>query len=115
MGGTSSTIADSIDSHAKSTKNENFGLLNISSEHLGGVNYLEIVTFLIVVAAALYFLKTICARHRKKRMQEMSNHLQGITMSDYPAPPAAQPVARAAARAPPIYPGEQLAMDKYNI
>ena len=103
MGGTSSTIADSIDSHAKSTKNENFGLLNISSEHLGGVNYLEIVTFVIVVLAALYFLKTTCAKHRKKIMQEMSNHLQGITMSDYPA---AQPVARAAARAPPTYPGE---------
>ena len=107
MGGTSSTNADSIDSHAKSTKNENFGLLNISSEHLGGVNYLEIVTFVIVVLAALYFLKTTCAKHRKKRMQEMSNHLQGLAMSEGPpAYPAAQPVARAAARAPPTYPGE---------
>ena len=112
MGGTSSTNADSIDNFAKTTKNENFGLVNFSSAHLGGINYLEIVTFVIVVLVALYFLKTTCAKHRKKRMQEMSSHLQGLALSESPpAYPVAQPVVpRVAARAPPTYPG-----DIYNI
>ena len=54
MGGTTSTRAGSIDTDSKMTENSNFGLLNISNES-GGINVLEIITFIFVCLAALYF------------------------------------------------------------
>ena len=124
MGGTSSTAADSIDTKVTETKNQNYGLFNVLGESLssGGINLLEITTFLVVFLGALVYVKSVCARRRKKRLAEMSAHLQGISV-DYPGQ---QPVARVqpnVARVPimgpqpPIYqpnPGNQIALEKYD-
>ena len=76
MGGTSSTVADSIDTDVKETKNQNYGLLNISNESLnGGINIVEIITFVLVLMGAFIFLKTLCAKRRRKRLDEMHAHL----------------------------------------
>ena len=131
MGGTTSTQAGSIDTDSKVTENSNFGLLNISNESLtGGINVLEIITFIIVCLATFYFLKIFCARHRKKRLAKMQQHLQGISIQHDPQGPPAPPVVHpAAARvqivpmslSPPIYQGDQLGsagramMEKYDI
>ena len=82
---------------------------------------MEIITFLLVFMGAVAFVKSVCARRRKKRLAEMSAHLQGISV-DYPGQ---QPVVRVqpnAARVPimaaqpPVYPGNQIAaMEKYDI
>ena len=121
MGGTSSTAADSIDTKVTETKNENYGLFNVSNESLssGGINILEIITFLLVFMGAVAFVKSVCARKKKKRLAEMSAHLQGISV-DYPGQ---QPVVRVQPNAaripimgaqPPVYPGNQIAMEKYE-
>ena len=117
MGGTTSTQAGSIDTDSKVTENSNFGLLNISNESLtGGINVLEIITFIIVCLATFYFLKIFCARRRMKRLAEMQQHLQGINqginLQEPPGQPA-PPVVHAArvpimSLQPPIYPGDQL-------
>ena len=59
MGSSSSTeVADSIETDSKETKNSNFGLLNISNESLGGgINVIEIVTFILVLMAAIIFYR----------------------------------------------------------
>ena len=121
MGGTSSTAADSIDTKVTETKNQNYGLLNILNESLanGGINIVEIITFLLVFMGAVAFIKSVCAKRRKKRLDEMHAHLKGINV-DYPGQ---QPVVRVqpnAARVPimgaqpPVYPGNQIAMEKYE-
>ena len=130
MGGTTSTQAGSIDNDSKVTENSNFGLLNISNESLtGGINVLEIITFIIVCLATFYFLKIFCARRRKKRLAEMQQHLQDISIQHEhplgpPAPPVVHPVAARVPivpMSPPIYPGDQLGsagramMEKYDI
>ena len=116
MGGTASTQAGSIDTDSKVTENSNFGLLNISNESLtGGINVLEIIAFIIVCLATFYFLKIFCARRRKKRLAEMQQHLQGISIQQDPPGLPAPPVVHAArvpivpmSLQPPIYPGDQL-------
>ena len=78
MGGTTSTstVADSVETDSKETKNQNYGLLNISNESLvSDINVIEIVTFLLILAAAGIFLKTLCARRRKRQLAEMSKGL----------------------------------------
>ena len=123
MGGTSSTAADTIDTDVTETKNQNYGLLNISNESLnGGINIVEIITFVLVLMGAFVFLKTVCARRRKKRLDEMHAHLQGISIPDYPPqPPVVRVQPNAAhvpfmAAQPPVYPGSQIAtMEKYDI
>ena len=115
MGGTTSTQAGKIDNDSKVTENQNFGLLNFSNESqslTGGINLLEIITFIIVCLATLYFLKIFCERRRKRRLAEMGQHLQGINLQELPGQPAA-PVVHAArvpimSLQPPIYPGDQL-------
>ena len=115
MGGTTSTQAGKIDNDSKVTENQNFGLLNFSNESqslTGGINLLEIITFIIVCLATLYFLKIFCERRRKRRLAEMGQHLQGINLQELPGQPAA-PVVHAARvpimlLQPPIYPGDQL-------
>ena len=124
MGGTSSTVADSIDTDVKETKNQNYGLLNISNESLGGgINIIKIITFVLELMAAFIFLKTLCAKRRRKRLDEMHAHLQGINIPDYPPQPPVVRVQPNAARVPimaapppPVYPGNQIAaMEKYDI
>ena len=124
MGGTQSTAADSIDTQVTETKNANYGLFNVSGESLssgGGINFLEITTFLVVFLGALIYVKSVCAKRRKKRLAEMSAHLQlqGINV-DYPrqqpVPRVAPSVARVPIMGPPVYqpnPGNQI--DKYDI
>ena len=113
MRGTTSTQAGKIDNDSKVTENQNFGLLNFSNESLtGGINVLEIITFIIVCLATFYFLKIFCERRRKRRLAEMGQHLQGINLQELPGQPAA-PVVHAArvpimSLQPPIYPGDQL-------
>ena len=114
MGGTTSTQAGSIDNDSKVTENQNFGLLNFSNESLtGGINVLEIITFIVVCLATFYFLKIFCERRRKRRLAEMQQHLQGINLQQDPLGPPAPPVVHAArvpimSLQPPIYPGDQL-------
>ena len=120
MGGTSSTAADTIDTDVTETKNQNYGLLNISNESLnGGINIVEIITFLIVLLGAVAFLKHVCARRRKKRLDKMSAHLQGISVDCQPPVVRVQPNAARLpimAAQPPVYPGSQIAtMEKYDI
>ena len=115
MGGTTSTQAGEIDNDSKVTENQNFGLLNFSNESqslTGGINLLEIITFIIVCLATFYFLKIFCERRRKRRLAEMGQHLQGINLQELPGQPAA-PVVHAArvpimSLQPPLYPGNQL-------
>ena len=78
----SSETADSIESD----KTENFGLLIISNCISGGYNALEIITFVLVVMAAIIFLKIFCTRRRKKRMDEIQKRLQGISLPEYQLP-----------------------------
>ena len=115
MGGTTSTQAGEINNDSKVTENQNFGLLNFSNESqglTGGINLLEIVTFIIVCLATLYFMKIFCERRRKRRLAEMGQHLQSINLHELPGQPAA-PVVHAArvpimSLQPPLYPGNQL-------
>ena len=72
---------------------------------------------------AFIFLKTVCARRKRKRLDEMHTHLQGISIPDYPAQPRVVRFQPNAARVlimasplPPVYPGNQIAaMEKYDI
>ena len=114
MGGTSSTQqAGEIDNDSKVTENQNYGLLNFSNESqglTGGINLLEIVTFIIVCLATLYFLRILCERWRKRRLAEMGQ--QSINLHELPGQPAA-PVVHAArvpimSLQPPLYLGSQL-------
>ena len=59
MGGTTSTEADSIDTKVTETRNENYGLFNVSGESMSsgaGINFLEITTFLVVFIGAVQSL-----------------------------------------------------------
>ena len=93
MGSSSSSeTADSIETD----KTENFGLLNISNDIGGEFNALEIITFILVVMAAIIFLKMFCARRRKKRMDEMQKRLQGISLPEYQLPDYPPPATHCA-------------------
>ena len=89
----------------------------------GGINIIEIITFVLVLMAAFIFLKTLCAKRRRKRLDKMHAHLQGISIPDYnPQPPVVRVQPNAArvpimaAPPPPVYPGNQIAaMEKYDI
>ena len=131
MGGTTSstTVADSVENDSKEMKSQNYGLLNISNESLGSnINVLEIVTFLLILTAAVFFLKSLCARWRKRRIAEMSSHLQGISLGSMPPEYPPQPVVRPTvarlpimgapmgAPPPPTYHhAGQSEVEKYNI
>ena len=121
MGGSSSTqTADEIDNDSKVTGNQNYGLLNFSNESqglTGDINLLEIVTFVIVCLATLYFMRIFCERRRKRRLAEMGQHLQSINLHELPNQPAA-PVHAARvpimSLQPPLYPGSQLDSAQLN-
>ena len=126
MGGTqsTSTAADSIDTKLTENKNANYGLFDVSGESLSngaGINFLEVTTFVVVFLGAMVYIKYTCAKRRKKKLAEMSAHLQmeGINV-DYrgqqPVPRVAPSVARVPVMGPPIYqpnPGNHI--DKYDI
>ena len=65
MGSSSSSeVADTIETDNKETKN--FGLLNISNDLGGGFNALEIITFILVLMAAIIFLKNILCKAKEE-------------------------------------------------
>ena len=121
MGGTSSTLqAAEIDNDLKVTENQNYGLLNFSNESqglTGDINLLEIVTFVIVCLATLYFMRIFCKKRRKRRLAEMGQHLQSINLHEIPNQPAtpvhASRVPIMSAQ-PPLYPGSQLDCAQLN-
>ena len=130
MGGTSSstTVADSVENDSKEMNSQNYGLINLSNESLGSnINVLEIVTFLLIMVAAIFFLKSLCARWRKRRIAEMSSHLQGISLGNMPPeypqsvvrPTVARlPIMGAPMGAPPpptYHHAGQSEVEKYNI
>ena len=122
MGGTqsTSTAADSIDTKLTENKNANYGLFNVSGESLSngaGINFLEVTTFVVVFLGAMVYIKYTCAKRRKKKLAEMSAHLQmeGINVP-VSVPRVAPSVARVPVMGPPIYqPSPVNHIDKYDI
>ena len=120
MGGTTSTEAGSIDTKVTETRNDNYGLFNVSGESMSngsGINFLEITTFVVVFLGAVVYIKWTCAKRRKKKLAELSAHMQmeGINVQQ-PVPRVAPNVARVPIMGPPIYqqnPGSHI--DKYDI
>ena len=120
----SSTAADEINTKVNENTNENIGIFNISGESLAngnGINLLEVVTFLVVFFGAVVYIRQACARRRKRRLQEMSAHLQEAAIMPAAIPQVAPSIARLPVMGPPVMgpPGYQLnAMsqaDKYDI
>ena len=116
----SSTVADEVNTETKQNNNENIGIFNISGESLtdgNGINLLEILTFLVVFGGAFVYIKLACARRRKRRLLEMSAHLQEAAVM--PAIPQVAPVVgRLPVMGPPAPPGYQMnvmGQDKYDI
>ena len=120
----SSTAADEINTKTNENTNENIGIFNISGESLtsgNGINLLEVLTFVVVFGGAFLYIRKACAKRRKRRLLEMSAHLQEAAIM--PAIPQVAPsVARLPVMGPPGPPGPpgyQLnAMgqaDKYDI
>ena len=125
MGSKSSTIADEVNTETKTNNNENIGIFNISGESLtsaNGINLLEVLTFLVVFGGAFVYIKLACARRRKRRLLEMSAHLQEAAILPAAIPQVAPSVARLPVMGPPGPPGPpgyQLNVmgqaDKYDI
>ena len=122
MGGTqsTSTAADSIDTKLTENKNANYGVFNVSGESLSngaGINFLEITTFVVVFLGAMIYIKYACAKRRKKKLAEMSAHLQmeGINVP-VAVPRVAPSIARLPVMGPPGYqPSSVNHIDKYDI
>ena len=116
----SSTAADEINTKVNENKNENIGVFNISGESLAngaGINFLEVTTFAVVFFGAVIYIKHACARRRKRRLAEMSAHLQ-MEAAIMPAavPQVAPSIARLPVMGPPGYqPSSMNHADKYDI
>ena len=118
----SSTVADEVNTETKTNNNENIGIFNISGESLtsaNGINLLEVLTFLVVFGGAFVYIKLACARRRKRRLLEMSAHLQEAAALPAAMPQVAPVVGRLPLLGPPPPPGYQLNVmgqaDKYDI
>ena len=118
----SSTVADEVNTETKTNNNENIGIFNISGESLtsgNAINLLEILTFLVVIGGAFVYTKLACARRRKRRLLEMSAHLQEAAVMPAAIPQVAPVVGRLPVMGPPAPPGYQLNVmgqaDKYDI
>ena len=119
----SSTVADEVNTETKQNNNENIGIFNISGESLAdgnGINLLEILTFLVVFGGAFVYVKLACAKRRKRRLMEMSAHLQEAAVM--PAIPQVAPVVgRLPVMGPvmgppaPPYQMNVMGQDKYDI
>ena len=103
-----------------------YGLFNVSGESLSngaGINFLEFTTFVVVFLGAMVYIKYTCAKRRKKKLAEMSAHLQMEVINvDYrgqqpvSVPRVAPSVARVPVMGPPIYqPSPVNHIDKYDI
>ena len=118
----SSTTADEINTKTNENTNENIGIFNISGESLtsgNGINLLEVLTCVVVFGGAFVYIRQVCARRRKRRLLEMSAHLQEAAIMPAAIPQVAPSVARLPVMGPPGPPGYQLNVmgqaDKYDI
>ena len=121
----SSTAADEINTKTNENTNENIGIFNISGESLtsgNGINLLEVLTCVVVFGGAFVYIRQVCARRRKRRLLEMSAHLQEAAIMPAAIPQVAPSVARLPVMGPPGPPGPpgyQLNVmgqaDKYDI
>ena len=115
----SSTAADEINTKVSENKNENIGVFNISGESLAngaGINFLEVTTFAVVFFGAIIYIKHACARRRKRKLAEMSAHLQMEGIMPAAVPQVAPSIARLPVMGPPGYqPSSMNHADKYDI
>ena len=100
MGGSASTDEGDIDNC--STEQSNYGSINVASESLNlSYNLVEILTFVLVGLAALYFLRIWCERIRQKKLESIRTTLQELQVVDHNPQIHIQPHA---ARLPVIAP-----------
>ena len=117
MGGSASSQSTK-DGDIENKKENNFGLVNVSSASSGTWNIIEIVTCLFVALGLLYLLSFWCQKRRAKRLARLTsalqtNGFQGVAVQpDVARIPVIQPVYQEmhprrpsiAVQPPPAYP-----------
>ena len=117
MGGSASSQSTK-DGDIENKKENNFGLVNVSSASSGTWNIVEIVTCLFVALGLLYLLSFWCQKRRAKRLARLTsalqtNGFQGVAVQpDVARIPVIQPVYQEmhprrpsiAVQPPPAYP-----------
>ena len=117
MGGSASSQSTK-DGDIENKKENNFGLVNVSSASSGTWNIIEIVTCLFVALGLLYLLSFWCQKRRAKRLARLTsalqaNGLQGVAVQpDVARIPVIQPAYQEmhprrpsiAVQPPPAYP-----------
>ena len=97
MGGSASSQATK-DGDIENKKENNFGLVNVSSDSSGTWNLVEIVTCIFVALGLLYLLSFWCQKRRAKRLARLTsalqtNGFQGVAVQpDVARMPVIQPV-----------------------
>ena len=97
MGGSASSQATK-DGDIENKKENNFGLVNVSSDSSGTWNLVEIVTCIFVALGLLYLLSFWCQKRRAKRLARLTSALQtsgfqGVAVQpDVARIPVVQPV-----------------------
>ena len=94
MGGSASSQSTK-DGDIENKKENNFGLVNVSSANSGTWNIIEIATCVFVVLGLLYLLSFWCKKRRDRRLARLTSALQANGL---------QGVAVHAARVPVIQP-----------
>ena len=84
MGGSaSSQSTDEGDFDNRRNEQSNFHLISVASESLNSsFNFVEIVTFVLVRLAALYFLRIWCEKRRRKKLESIRTTLQELQVVD---------------------------------
>ena len=97
MGGSASSQSTK-DGDIENKKENNFGLVNVSSDSSGTWNLVEIVTCIFVALGLLYLLSFWCQKRRAKRLAKLTsalqtNGFQGVAVQpDVARIPVIQPV-----------------------
>ena len=97
MGGSASSQSTK-DGDIENRKENNFGLVNLSSESSGTWNLVEIVTCIFAALGLLYLLSFWCQKRRAKRLARLTSALQtsgfqGVAVQpDVARMPVIQPV-----------------------
>ena len=117
MGGSASSQSTK-DGDIENKKENNFGLVNVSSANSGTWNIIEIATCVFVVLGLLYLLSFWCKKRRDRRLARLTsalqaNGLQGVAVQpDVARIPVIQPAYHEmhprrpsiAVQPPPAYP-----------
>ena len=117
MGGSASSQSTK-DGDIENKKENNFGLVNVSSANSGTWNIIEIATCVFVVLGLLYLLSFWCKKRRDRRLARLTsalqaNGLQGVAVQpDVARIPVIQPAYQEmhprrpsiAVQPPPAYP-----------